>query len=548
MFKGKKRDKLSFNKSDLRATLRLDNLGSAPYIGGGTNEPPVVGSAQEGSQSFGWMGRTNNSNTFYPNVEGAESVIPVDSDYYKSDWRLISATIVGAFTWKATDFSNEGVLKRSRKLLENKPLYRDHEAEETDNWVGIVKKPTWRESFIDSKGNRIPAGIDASLWIDAKANPRMVRAVAAGIVFSNSVTVYFDWEPSHDFEDEWEFERMIGKVIDDRMVTRVVTRIYDYFETSLVWLGADPYAKKYDEDDMLIHVDTTAIFEPQNVVETQNVKTVDKYDAEVVEKYKKDRFYAVSGKSLNLSYNKSKEKNFQQKRKSIMNEEAIKFLSTLLGLAEGTEITVETMTDLAVITDEVKAQNAMYGKVYESVTAVTGGEGETCLDGFSIVSAESAAKVETLTGELDTVKTELTTTKAKVTTLTEERDGLKEELEEAKPKVEIADSYMTKKKEEVIRLYKINAKDKVDETYLKIIEGADFESLDALLLKETNGVESKFSATCTKCGEAGSFTFRSSLVEGEEGEEGNENEADSLHSIEQFEEKYLSEKKLYLGK
>ena len=123
----------------------------------------------------------------------------------------------------------------------------------------------WTESFTDNKNIRIPAGIDAILAIDAKTNPKIARGVLAGGIFSNSVTVDFDWVPSHDIDNQYEFENLVGTyAADGRMITREVTKIHDYYESSLCWLGADPYAKLIDKEGNLVNVDITSTYDSEN--------------------------------------------------------------------------------------------------------------------------------------------------------------------------------------------------------------------------------------------------------------------------------------------
>lgn len=169
-------------------------------------------------------------------------------------FRMISATTVGAGTWKATTFPEE-VLRESMPLLMNKPIYRDHMMY-PDYWLGIVMELAWaRES---NQGNIIvPPGIDGMFAIDTSTqkNADLAKGIVMGAVRSNSVTVEFEWEPSHDFEYEWQFWDALGTEVNGELVTRIVTRILDYHETSIVGLGADPFAKQIDENGELIDID-----------------------------------------------------------------------------------------------------------------------------------------------------------------------------------------------------------------------------------------------------------------------------------------------------
>src|SRR5690606_12701038 len=113
-------------------------------------------------------------------------------------------TTVGAGSWKATDFSDVRMLKGSMGKLKGKTVYKEHD-QEVDNWLGFVKETSWSEQFTNSTGDTVPAGIDGVLLIDAKTNPKIARGLLMGTIYSNSVTVVFDWEMSHHFEDEWEF-------------------------------------------------------------------------------------------------------------------------------------------------------------------------------------------------------------------------------------------------------------------------------------------------------------------------------------------------------
>jgi len=229
--KASKNSIFSFNKAE-SAKLALDNVGV---------NLPFSELANQDTEGFGWWGQSNNANV-YQNIDVKKELLPKPEDFVKVPFRLISATTVGAGSWKVTDFSNEAVLKASMKKLIGKPVYPNHDSDDVFNYVGIIESVKWTEARMQD-GQMIPAGIDGIIAIDGKTSPKIARGVLMGAIFSNSVTVNFDWEPSHFFESPNDFYHKIGTIhTDGKMVRRVVTNINDYYESSLVWLGADPFA------------------------------------------------------------------------------------------------------------------------------------------------------------------------------------------------------------------------------------------------------------------------------------------------------------------
>ena len=512
---------LSFSATEMRqSSLRLEGSGVGFARPKNDNERAAM------LKSFGWDG--NNSNTYYPEINSGKEVIPQEEDFVQAPWRLLSAGIVAAYSWRATDFSKGNVLKRSVKLLNDVPLYKNHDTSSIDNWVGKVMSPTWGESYTDSKGNVIPAGINAILHIDAKTNPKVARGVLSNIINSNSVTVLFDWEPSHEFEDEYEFENNVGKVIDGKMVTRVATKIYDYYETSLVWLGADPYAKKIQEDGVLLKVDHTGVH--QNPVENSKVPTFEQEPEAIKLAYTQNKTYSVyqrlSKQPLDISYINNDNNNEM--------EELLKALRVQLGLEENAEVTPEMVATLTKGQPVDNAHVSVFGKVTALAKEAAGEGSDINLDEFLannvfVGKAEytnsqeeltaKKAEVVTLTGdnatlvtEKETLSGELETANETITSLTSERDGLK-------TFAELGKTYEGHQRSEAIRLYKVVAGETADEAVVGLFEKATSEELTGLLKQYTKGATEKFSGKCASCGSE-EFEFRSSLtVEGEEKEE-----------------------------
>jgi len=157
-----------------------------------------------------------------------------DEEYFYPTFRALSAAIIPD---RAIDFSEGNVLKKSVKKLKGQTVYKDHNLSVND-WVGVVAKTTWDES------KDIPPGINANLKINKKWNERIVDGIKDRAIHSVSVTVLFDYKKSHpDLEDFWYH---IGEEIGGEIVRMIATKIISFGEISLVWQGADVYAKRID--------------------------------------------------------------------------------------------------------------------------------------------------------------------------------------------------------------------------------------------------------------------------------------------------------------
>ena len=169
-----------------------------------------------------------------------ETTTPVAEDFVDVEFRALS---VGLLHDRPVDFSDAAMLKRSTNLLLNQTIYKDHNTF-VDNWVGKVTAVSWDE---ETKG--FPPGINANLRLDSIKDPMAVRGVLQGALHSSSVTVSFQWKPSHEaLMENGTFFEHLGETIDDELVRVVVTKIEKFWEISLVWQGADEYAKQIDED------------------------------------------------------------------------------------------------------------------------------------------------------------------------------------------------------------------------------------------------------------------------------------------------------------
>ena len=425
--------------------------------------------------SFGIFGSSNNGNTYYPGIDVQNDVIPKDEDYIRVPFRMLSSTIVAAGTWRSTDFgAKSGVLQQSASKLVGKPLYVNHDTDDIRNVIGTVESTKFSQGFTDKEGNKIPSGIDGIIKIDAKAHPTIARNVLTGAVGSTSVTVVFNYEPSHEMESDHAFEDQVGKVIDDRMVTREVTDIVDYHELSLVWLGADPFAKKLDEEGNPIFVDHGSVFEST-------------FNKELYASSKE--FYAKSCFSRKENLHLSRKIfNFSSREPSNMKKKII----TLAALCEVFEMSsledakIEGLTIMA--KDDFTKLNTKAEGFDAEVEKVTALElGKTTLEGDLADSRSEVADLTSEKGAWATEKVEL-----------EKAAGLSTELLKAK-------------QEEAKKLYNLSAGAEAKDSMKSLIEKASSEELDTMIEEYGGKVGNSFSGVCNTC-ESTDVTLRSSVA------------------------------------
>lgn len=163
-----------------------------------------------------------------------------EDEFVLATFRALSATILAD---RPIDFTNQKILRDATPKLIGQTVFKDHNTS-VNNWVGRVDASYWDEATPD-----IPVGINAILKLDAIKDPMTVRGVLQGAIHSASVTVSFEWKPSHPkLMDAGSFFDHLGEEIDGELVRIIVTMIDKFWEISLVWQGADEFAKQIGDD------------------------------------------------------------------------------------------------------------------------------------------------------------------------------------------------------------------------------------------------------------------------------------------------------------
>ena len=423
-------------------------------------------------------------------------IIPVREDFHFFPFRQLSATIVGGGGWKATDFSNEKVLKASASLLEGKPAYLNHRIIIGED-VGHIGDVMFRKAYTNTNGDKIPSGIEAPFVIDKILQPKLVRKLSSPVspIKSSSVTVFYDWEASHDFEDTNDFFWHLGEVIDGEMVRRIATEIIDYNESSMVWLGADPFAGMLDEKGQVVNIDRSAQFSkhPNNPFkDNRNYDSGKKY-------YVFDCFDEEHLLHLNKSFQSFTKEN---ENHNTMNKELLKHLAAIFNT------TVEALEKGTFTADQAKKFEVTESEAFKLM--------KTNSEGFAGVQSEKT----TLESEIVALKSEKVTLTGENKTLNDEKAVLETFKKENEVFAGIGKTTLESAKAEAKKVYGVFADGKPDESILAELENEnDVNKLNTKIAMFGGKVAESFSAFCTKCESDENVQFRSSAQEGEEGGE-----------------------------
>lgn len=406
---------------------------------------------------FGFWGGDIDYNTYYPNLDKSE-LTPKDEEFIEPMFRLLSETIVSK-NWNPTDFSQNGVLKASMKLLLGQTVNCDHETN-IGNAIGAVSQVMWQESYKDGHFT-IPAGINGILKIDGKANPRIARGILMEppSIHSNSVTVQFKWDKSHPGMEDSEFYQKLG-TYDSKgeMVRRIVTEVVRYLETSLVSHGADSFAQKIGSDGKIINP-TFAKRTWSSYEEYRDDKSKQYFFTD----YKSDFSSFQEKDDTQGSFNDNQEGDEKSKtnNKENMNKELQEFLESLFGkdmltLGEGQEMSQEAAVSL--IQNLVSSRN------------------------------ELQTSVDNLTTEKNSLTEQVTNLNAQVANLTE--------------MATVGKNHIASLRENAVGTYKKLMGENADETIVTMLnaETTGITTLISLTKDYQARLEEKFPLTCAKCG------------------------------------------------
>lgn len=176
-----------------------------------------------------------------------DQILPRESELYFLTMRAISQKVLPGH-W--VDYTRSGVLEASVPLLNGQRICKDHRFMHTEDAIGAIVQSVWDEQGAQS--NNLP-GINIRFFIDSKLAPGIVRRLAYPVpaIHSGSVTVGFEWEPSHpELLEQKKFWWFLGEEVEGSIVRLIATKILFYEEFSLVYQGADSDAKRLPDEMM----------------------------------------------------------------------------------------------------------------------------------------------------------------------------------------------------------------------------------------------------------------------------------------------------------
>lgn len=434
---------LELVKSGKLGTLKL---GSAHSLIMGSVDPNTTPEElnkilpKEGSFSLGLFGGESQYNHFNPSTK-PEDWTPSEGDFIYPTFRVLSEGIVTKYGIPI-DFTQSN-LKNTINFLQGQTVYPDHKNDEVGNSIGVVFNPFWQESY-SHNGIKVPAGINAVLKIDAKANPRIARGILMDppSIHSGSVQVNFTWEKSHQIEDREFFEKLGSYDKEGNLYRLVVKNVSAFGEYSLVTHGADPYAQQ-DKGGKIVNPDYA--------------KRVNKFSE--FAQFNSEDGVIIDFKTINPK-----------------NDNNMDFLLTLATAVLGQDHGFDEGTAESAITSALQLH-------FESQANQ---------------NANLASTIEALNGQV----TQLTTERDEALARTQEVETLFNNLggqEGISQSVQVLASKVEKQRNKVIGMYKSIQPESPSEAILNTLQNADPETLDAFEQEYSQNLEEKFPMVCQDC-------------------------------------------------
>ena len=431
-------------------------------------------------------------------------IIPEGLEINKEDFlyvpfRLLSATMVAAGSWRAT-FFKPSVLRKAVDMLKGKGVFTNHN-DNPKNWAGYVAKTKWQNKTKQG-GEVIPAGINGLLGIDTtlERNRDVAKGIVAGSVYSNSVGIMFNFSPSHEYEDMWEFRRNIGTMHEDgTMVHLAVTEILEIYETSLVSLGADPYAKRIG-DEGLVNIDKGGTY-------TESATNMFKYEFNKAHSENKfsitcglnQKVLLLTGKKVNLD--QKKQKSVHKKDHIDMKKEVLAALLLMFGVATKEDLTEDMVksfkglnaTDSSNFNSVKQTALTLVSRGDDSITDVNLGK---FMEKHTFVAKDELTALQESTTKVEELNT-------KVTELEAEKETLAKDAT-------VGQNFHQMQVELAIKYYRLEKMDKADKAVEELFKSATSEQLAALIKEHGLVIGGKFSYSCSDCGSS-DFKFGSAV-------------------------------------
>lgn len=403
---------------------------------------------------------------------GIPQIKNFDSRYAYIPFRLLSAdSIIGAGGWNCSFFPKK-VLQEAAELWEGQVLRVDHSLS-TNNIIGNVVEVWFDEGTIQN-GVLIPAGVNGFFRVNREefskevelleSKPSGIRATSAGVAF--------EFEPSHEFEDEWDFWWHCGETINGEYVHFRVTKITEVIEQSAVWDGADPCAVMLGmENDNLIF----KYLKENRVLSEEKLK-------------------ALKAKTENAAQ-------FKSELKKTMPKGLAKFAKLTFG--NPLDDTFGKGIGKIFKEGEEELKNVISKDKEETTSDFKNEKGETVTE-LEAIPDVSKEELKARDSKILQLQVSLEEEKQSVLKLQSELQKAKKELEENKQFATLGTQLLEKKRNYTKEVYAKQGKE-LSEGIEKMIMNAEFEALDDLVVMFGGKAMTIYGTP--KCDECGSSTF-----------------------------------------